>query len=131
MGYRLLCPPHVLDTVCQLWYRHRELPLPERLLVRHGMALTVTILRRVQGEDDDQSLLQVPRLPARKHIELVPLLDAPVITQVDFREVVSLRDDLLNDDLGVLLGRGSVVKWHTATGLEFALGGRREGGKQL
>ena len=107
MGYRLLCPPHVLDTVCQLWYRHRELPLPERLLVRHGMALTITITRSFQDELDVQNLLQLPQRAERQRLELAPLLPTPTSTLDDFTAVVALRHHLLGSQLGVVRGRDS------------------------
>ena len=57
MGYYQLCPPNVTATQCQIWCRGREIGLDDRLLTRHGMALTLTVLRD-SIEEIATSLLQ-------------------------------------------------------------------------
>ena len=119
MGYRLLCPPHVPTTICQLWCRRRELPLHDRLLVRHGLALTVTILRAFEEDVDATAFLQLPSEQPRQRIDLPSVIEMPIFTDLDFRDVVALRDSLTELDLGKTGGRASVVKWHDATRAAF------------
>ena len=119
MGYRFLCPPHVPTTNCQLWYRHRDLPLDDRLLVRHGMALTITILREIYDDHDAVNFLQRSSAQQRQRIDLPAVVEAPIFTELDFRGVVALRDSLLESDLGRVGSRASVVKWHDATCAAF------------
>eukprot|EP00435_Cladocopium_sp_Y103_P055375 s605_g18.t1 len=65
MGYLQLCPPFVLQTECRVWCRGQEIGMEDRVMVRHGLALTVTVLRQFDDpndlEDDEFNLLQ--RLP--------------------------------------------------------------------
>ena len=62
MGYRRLCPPADLASHCQVWCRRREIGLDEVVLVRHGLALTLTVLRSPPlaetASSDDTTMLQ-------------------------------------------------------------------------
>lgn len=58
MGYRYLCPPHVMTTQCRLWCRNREIALDERYLTQHGLALTLRVQRHDSDSADDAMFLQ-------------------------------------------------------------------------
>ena len=63
MGYRLLCPPHEPAAQCQVWCRRQEIGHMDVVLVRDGLALTVTVLRApsiaVEDNQDTSGLVQM------------------------------------------------------------------------
>ena len=50
MGYMQLCPPHVMSSQCRVWYDHLEVGQEERIIMRHGMAITMTVQRDIPQE---------------------------------------------------------------------------------
>jgi hypothetical protein len=60
MGYRLLCPPHMPLNRCQIWCRRQEIGMDDDLIVRHGLAITLTVVRHEFNDDDEAlTLLQL------------------------------------------------------------------------
>ena len=61
MGYRYLCPPADPQARCQVWCRRQEIGMDDVVIVRHGLALTLTVLRPSADPeiaDDAASFLQ-------------------------------------------------------------------------
>ena len=56
MGYRFYCPPHMPHNQCQIWCRQQEIGMDDDLIVRHGLAITLTVLRHELEEDSDTQI---------------------------------------------------------------------------
>lgn len=53
MGYRFYCPPHMPHNQCQIWCRQQEIGMDDDLIVRHGLAITLTVIRHEPTEESD------------------------------------------------------------------------------
>ena len=116
MGYRNLCPPLYDQVQCQIWCRGQEIGYDDRILVRHGLAITLTVLRPIDADSqpmlrlDSQITLQRtfahparerltddtvahdhrPRGKDTEPVKLAPSdpIRAPTMIQIDFRRVI-------------------------------------------
>ena len=53
MGYCFYCPPHMPHNQCQIWCCQQEIGMDDDLIVRHGLAITLTVIRHEPTEESD------------------------------------------------------------------------------